>query len=146
MSDSDEELDIIKLTINYENIQKVVKVSEDNYSENEFKDECYKLFAIDKDKYELKFYVKDEKAKKSKLETEYISDISDKYEKNNNKLILYLETELKKVKEEKKQDILTLLNLLKEKDLFKHLVKRKIYFIRNYFKLKRNLRLKIEIQ
>ena len=54
-SDSDEELDIIKLTINYENIQKVVKVSEDNYSENEFKDECYKLFAIDKDKYELKF-------------------------------------------------------------------------------------------
>ena len=53
--DSDEDLDIIKLTINYENIQKVVKVSEDNYSENAFKDECYKLFAIDKDKYELKF-------------------------------------------------------------------------------------------
>ena len=104
-SDSDEELDIIKLTINFENIQKEVKVSEDNYSENAFKDECYKLFAIDKDKYELKFYVKDEKAKKSKLETEYISDISDKYEKNNNKLILYLETELKKVKEEKKQDV-----------------------------------------
>ena len=105
MSDSEENEevpDIIDITLNFNNKREETEI-DDKIKEGDLEKVCQKNFGIDLEKYNVKFYYSEKKSnKKIELIPDCISAFHDPYKTSkgiNGKLMIYVETELKEVKE-----------------------------------------------
>ena len=109
MSDSDNEENpgMIELTLNYEN-KRADEEIDDTYNNGGLEEFCEKNFGIDINKYDIQFYYFDKKSnQKTPIIPDCISSFYDPYKfnkGNNDRLMLYVETKLKEVKEEERDN------------------------------------------
>ena len=106
-SDNEENPDMIELTLNYEN-KRADEEIDDDFNDGDLEKFCEKNFGIDINKYDIQFYYHDKKSnQKTPLIPDCISSFYDPYKfskGNNDRLMLYVETKLKEVKEEERDN------------------------------------------
>ena len=109
MSDSDNEENpgMIELTLNYEN-KRADEEIDDDFNNGDLEKFCEKNFGIDINKYDIQFYYFDKKSnQKTPIIPDCISSFYDPYKfnkGNNDRLMLYVETKLKEVKEDDNEE------------------------------------------
>ena len=106
-SDNEENPDMIELTLNYEN-KRADEEIDDDFKNGELEKFCETKFGIDRNKYDIQFYYFDKKSnQKTPIIPDCISSFYDPYKfnkGNNDRLMLYVETKLKEVKEEERDN------------------------------------------
>ena len=97
-SDNEENLDLIELTLNYEN-KRADEEIDDTFNDGDLEKFCQENFGIDINKYDIQFYYFDKKSnQKTPIIPDCISSFYDPYKfnkGNNDRLMLYVETKLK---------------------------------------------------
>ena len=92
-SDNEENLDLIELTLNYEN-KRADEEIDDTYNNGGLEEFCEKNFGIDINKYDIQFYYFDKKSnQKTPIIPDCISSFYDPYKfnkGNNDRLLNYL--------------------------------------------------------
>ena len=100
MSDEEDEEKTVTITINYEGIRRDIEF---DFDYNNLNSRTLNCFKIDSKKYKLLFYYKDDEDKKVEINNKNYdySSLQEIYKKSNNKLMLYVEKEIKEKKDEK---------------------------------------------